>query len=74
MGQGRDGWSATARALFIALDEWADRGVAPPKSHYPSIADGTLASLAKAARAFPTIPKVAFPTMLNELTLARLRP
>ncbi len=73
MGQG-GGWSATARALFIALDEWADRGVAPPKSHYPSVADGTLASLAKAARAFPAIPKVAFPTMLNELTLPDFGP
>ncbi len=73
MGQG-GGWSATARALFIALDEWADRGVAPPKSHYPSVADGTLASLAKAGPAFPTIPKVTFPTMLNELTLPDFGP
>jgi hypothetical protein len=72
-GQG-GGWSATARALFIALDKWADRGVAPPKSHYPSVADGTLASLATAARAFPTIPKVTFPTMLNELFLPDFGP
>ena len=23
------------RALLVALDDWADRGVAPPPSHYP---------------------------------------
>jgi alpha/beta hydrolase family protein len=74
MRQGSDGWSPTARALLLALDEWADRGMAPPKSHYPSMADGTLVSLAEAARAFPTIPNVTFPTMLNELSLPDFGP
>jgi hypothetical protein len=74
MRQGSDGWPATNRALLIALDEWADRGVAPPKSRYPSIADGTLVSLAAAARAFPKIPNVTFPAVLNELSLPDFGP
>ncbi len=68
------GWAPTARALLLALDEWADRGVAPPKSHYPSVADGTLVTLATAARVFPKIPNVSFPTMLNELSLPDFGP
>ena len=30
-----NGWAPTLRALLVALDEWADRGVVPPKSNYP---------------------------------------
>ena len=74
MRQGSDGWSATNRALLVALDAWADRGVSPPKSRYPSIADGTLVSLADAARAFPKIPNVTFPAVLNELSLPDFGP
>jgi hypothetical protein len=57
----------TLRALLVALDAWADRGVAPPKSNYPRVEDGTLVSLEQAAAAFPAIPGVRFPTVLNEL-------
>lgn len=32
----------TFRALFIDLEEWVARGVAPPDSRVPAIADGTL--------------------------------
>lgn len=74
MRQGNDGWSPTSRALLNALDAWADRGVAPPKSRYPSTADGTLVSLAEAARAFPRIPNVTFPAVLNELSLPNFGP
>jgi hypothetical protein len=74
MRQGSDGWSPTSRALLSALDAWADRGVSPPKSRYPSSADGTLVSLAEAARAFPKIPGVTFPAVLNELSLPDFGP
>lgn len=57
----------TLRALLVALDAWADRGVPPPPSNYPRLDDGTLVSLAAARAAFPAIPGVAFPTRLNEL-------
>ena len=49
-----------ARALFIALDAWT-RGVAPPPSRVPALADGTLvAPLPQSAVGFPQIPGVAY--------------
>jgi hypothetical protein len=62
-------WQWTLRALLIALDEWADRGIAPPKSNYPTLEDKTLVSLEAARAAFPAIPGVKFPTVMNELAL-----
>ena len=62
-------WAPTLRALLVALDEWADRGVAPPKSNYPTLDDKTLVSLEAARAAFPAIPGVRFPTVINELAL-----
>ncbi len=55
------------RALLVALDEWVDRGVEPPPSAYPDVRTGTLATLQTAADAFPLIPNVSFPTVVNEL-------
>ena len=55
------------RALIMILDDWADKGIAPPKSVYPDVQNGTLVSLADAARAFPKIPGVKFPIVINEL-------
>jgi hypothetical protein len=57
----------TMRALLVALDAWADRAVAPPPNNYPRLENGTLVSLEQAAAAFPVIPGVRFPTVLNEL-------
>lgn len=58
---------ATLRALLVALDVWADGGVAPPPSNYPRVEDGTLVSLEQARAAFPAIPGVAYPRALNGL-------
>jgi hypothetical protein len=55
------------RAMLVALDEWADRGIAPPKSLYPSVDDGTLVSVEKAREAFPRIPGIAYPAGPNDL-------
>ena len=55
------------RALLVALDEWADRGVEPPPSNYPDVRRGTLATVDEAARTFPAIPGVSFPTTVNGL-------
>jgi hypothetical protein len=63
------GWAPTLRALLVALDDWADRGVAPPPSNYPTVQDGTLVTLAEAKALFPAIPGVNFPTVINELSL-----
>jgi hypothetical protein len=57
----------TVRALLVALDKWVAKGIAPPKSAYPRLEDGTLVSLADYQAAFPTIPGVSKPTVLNGL-------
>src|SRR5262245_3478717 len=59
----------TLRALLVALDAWADKGIKPPESNYPSLKNGTLVTLHDAAGAFPKIPGVAFPAMVNEVQL-----
>ena len=55
------------RALLVALDDWADRGIEPPASSYPDVRRGTLATVDEVARTFPGIPGVAFPTRVNGL-------
>ena len=55
------------RALLVALDDWADRGIEPPASTYPDVRRGTLATVDEVARRFPAIPGVAFPTRVNGL-------
>ena len=57
----------TMRALLVALDEWADQGIAPPRSNYPDTRRGTLATVDEVARTFPAIPGVTFPTVINGL-------
>src|SRR5882672_1150786 len=64
----------TLRALLVALDAWADRGVKPPDSNYPSLQAGTLVSLNDARAAFPKIPGVDFPAFVNELELLDFGP
>jgi len=60
-------WAPTLRALLVALDAWADKGVEPPPSNYPRLEDKTLVTLAEARAAFPAIPGVTFPAVMNEL-------
>lgn len=67
-------WPATLRALLVALDAWADQGVAPPESNYPTLADGTLVSLDAARAAFPGVPGVTFPSVINDLALPDFGP
>lgn len=64
---GAQSYNPTARALLVALDEWADRGVAPPPSRYGDVRDGTLVTIDDARRAFPKIPGVKFPPAMNGL-------
>lgn len=53
------------RALFVALDEWASDGKAPPASRTPRIKDGTLATVDKIA--FPPLPGVLVARRVNEI-------
>jgi hypothetical protein len=49
------------RAMWEALDQWSSKGVAPPPSMMPRLADGTLvAALPQSAVGFPRIPGVAY--------------
>jgi hypothetical protein len=64
----------TARALLVAWDLWADKGIEPPASRYPSVLDGTLVSLDKAARSFPSIPEVEFTPVVDEYNLLDFGP
>jgi hypothetical protein len=49
------------RALLVALDDWATRGIEPPPSRYPRSSDGTLApSLPQSGIGFPEIPGVRY--------------
>lgn len=62
------------RALLVAMDAWADRGVAPPPTTYPRVDDGTLVPLAEAVRAFPVVPGAKATTVVNELDLLNFGP
>lgn len=44
------------RALLVALTAWVTRGVEPPPSRYPRIADGTLVTPETVVDRFPKIP------------------
>ena len=49
------------RALWEALDQWSTKGVAPPPSMVPRLADGTLApALPQEKVGFPKIPGVTY--------------
>src|SRR5262245_12706970 len=49
------------RALWEALDQWSTKGVAPPPSMVPRLADGTLVPpMPQQAQGFPKIPGVTY--------------
>lgn len=50
------------RAIFAALDGWVRKGVPPPASRYPRLADGSL--VAHDAFKFPAIPGVTSPGII----------
>jgi hypothetical protein len=64
----------TLAALLGAMDDWADQGIEPPKSNYPRLQNKTLVPLHEAAKEFPEIPNVDFPTVLNEYELLDFGP
>ena len=64
----------TMRALLVALDAWADRGIEPPASRYPDVRRGTLATVDEVGRTFPAIPGVLLSDTGERARRARLRP
>ncbi|MCB4821484.1 alpha/beta hydrolase domain-containing protein [Roseicella aerolata] len=49
------------RALLAALEEWVERGIAPPPSRVPRLSDGTLVPAEEVLRRFPAIPGLLLP-------------
>ena len=64
----------THRAMLMALDAWADRGVEPPPSRYPRVENGTLVTLDEYLQDFPAIPGAAVVQALNEVSLLNFGP
>jgi hypothetical protein len=64
----------TARALLVAMDQWADQGIEPPRSNYPRLEDRNLVTVDEARAAFPRIPGVPFPMGQNPLELLDFGP
>jgi hypothetical protein len=62
------------RALTIPLDEWADKGIEPPPSNYPRLEDGNLVSLEEYRKAFPSIPGVEPPSVMDEINVMNFGP
>ena len=72
--QGPASVSVTPRALVTVMDRWADQGITPPKSNYPGIQPKTLVSLDGYRAAFPAIPGVEPPSVMNELNVLNFGP
>jgi hypothetical protein len=64
----------TLRASLRNLDKWADEGIEPPESNYPSLSNRTLVALPQAAASFPIVPEVSFPTVYNTYQLLNFGP
>ena len=64
----------THRAVLMALDAWADKGVEPPPSRYPRVEKGTLVTLDEYLDGFPQIPGAEITSVLNELSLLDFGP
>ena len=59
--------NTTLRALLVVLDEWVTRGIEPPSSRVPRVADGTLVPpLPQTSVGFPAIPGVVYNGRLHE--------
>jgi hypothetical protein len=48
----------TVNAIRVHMRDWVMKGVAPPPSRYPRLADGTLVDPTRAAMGFPQIPEL----------------
>ena len=72
--QGLAAIAVTPRALVKVMDEWADQGIEPPDSNYPRLESQTLVSLAGFREAFPSIPSVAPPSVMNTVDVLNFGP
>ena len=70
--QGLASLPVTLRSLVRVIDDWADRGIEPPKSNYPKKND--LVPLQAFREQFPAIPGLAAPDVMNELNVFNYGP
>jgi hypothetical protein len=63
------------RALWVAMDEWSTKGIAPPPSAIPRLADGTLVPpLPQSGVGFPKIPGVTYTGLMSTRYLLNYGP
>src|SRR5438445_430569 len=63
------------RALWVALDEWSTKGIAPPPSAVPRLAEGTLVTpLPQSRVGFPKIPGVTYTGLMSTRYLLNYGP
>lgn len=63
-------YQETQRALLVAMQAWVTKGVLPPPSRFPTLADGTLVPpLPQSAQGFPDIPGVHYKGKPNDLSI-----
>lgn len=53
--------SDTMTALRVAMADWVSKGIEPPPSRYPTLAEGQLSPATKSGIGFPSIPGVPSP-------------
>src|SRR5437660_261016 len=54
------------RALWVAMDQWSTKGIAPPPSAFPRLADGTLVPpMPQSKVGFPKIPGVTYTGLMS---------
>jgi hypothetical protein len=70
--QGLAALPVTLRPLVRVIDDWADRGIKPPRSNYPQKKD--LIELDSYRDQFPGIPGLQPPDVLNELNVLNFGP
>ena len=61
-------------ALVVVLDEWVDKGVAPPRSNFPRRETGDLVTLVEYRELFPNIPGLTPPEVMAELDVLDFGP
>jgi hypothetical protein len=64
----------TFRALVVAMDQWVEHGIPPPRSNYPRLENQTLVTLAQYRAAFPSIAAVTPSVLHNEIDLLDFGP
>lgn len=61
-------------AIVVVLDEWVDKGIAPPESTFPTRENGALVTLGEYRKLFPKVPGFTPPDVMAELCVLDFGP